>query len=194
LTKQGVISNAVQKTPGSPTSLPKPPQTTIQPAQTIAPDIQPIPQMPPPQGIYQRIGAGLENLGQGGLGRAGRYVGRHGMHMGGLGALAHLAHIPVAPIAAAGAIGTAAVHGFTSPSALGRMVRTGTEYASRGIYRDVEEMASRYPSYHDGILDDPMERRSLVREIENNQEISLEQKAIVQSKINRGKPIESKLE
>jgi hypothetical protein len=189
LTKEGVTSSAISKTPASPAIPPKPQMPPIKPAQQIAPNLAPIPQVPAPQGIYQRIGAGLENLDFGRTAR--RYGGTRGL---GIGALAHLAHIPVAATTAGLAAGTAALRGITSPGRVGTLVRQGMEYGSRGIYRAIEDLASRYPSYHDGILDDPMERRSLVREIEDNQEISLEQKALVQSKINRGRPIESRLE
>jgi hypothetical protein len=38
-----------------------------------------------------------------------------------------------------------------------------------------------------------MERRSLTKEIEDDAEIPIEQKAVIQSKINRGKPIQDRL-
>jgi len=57
----------------------------------------------------------------------------------------------------------------------------------------IEEIAQKYPSYRNGIIELPEHRRSLTKEIENLQNLSLEEKAIYQSKINRGKPIYEKL-
>lgn len=86
--------------------------------------------------------------------------------------------------------GYAALKGLTSPTAAGEAARG---VARAGGIESVVQLASKYNTYHDGILDDPQERRSLTKEIENDPSMSLEEKALIQSKINRGKPIFDRL-
>lgn len=81
--------------------------------------------------------------------------------------------------------------GLTSPTAGGEVARAS--FKQLGI-QAIVQMAQKYPSFHDGILENPQERRSLTKEIENDSEIPLEQKAIIQSKINRGKPLEERIQ
>jgi hypothetical protein len=57
----------------------------------------------------------------------------------------------------------------------------------------IDQLAQKYPSYHDGVIEDPQERRSLTKEIENDREMSMEDKAVFQSKVNRGKPLQERL-
>jgi len=82
------------------------------------------------------------------------------------------------------------MNALTSPGSAGQVARLTFKQA--GI-RAIESWAQKYPSYHDGILENPQERRSLTKEIENASDIPVEQKAVIQSKINRGKPIQDRL-
>jgi hypothetical protein len=67
----------------------------------------------------------------------------------------------------------------------------GARYLSATELPDlIRSIATKFPSYHDGILESPEDRRAAVAEIENNPYISLEDKAVLQANINRGKPIE----
>lgn len=78
--------------------------------------------------------------------------------------------------------------GLTSPTAGGEVARMAFR---QGGIEAVNSWAQKYPSYQNGILESPQDRRSLTKEIEDDQEIPLEQKAIIQSKVNRGKPLSS---
>jgi hypothetical protein len=80
--------------------------------------------------------------------------------------------------------------GLTSPTAGGQAARATFKQA--GI-QAIESWAQKYPSYSNGVLQNPQDRRSLTKEIEDDQEIPLEQKALLQSKVNRGKPLHSTL-
>lgn len=80
--------------------------------------------------------------------------------------------------------------GLTSPTQAGEMARM--TFKTGGI-QFIDQMAQKYPSYHNGILESPQERRSLNKEIEDDQEIPMEQKAVLQSKVNRGKSIFDRL-
>ena len=83
-----------------------------------------------------------------------------------------------------------AAKGLTSPTAVGQVARMTFKQGGIGA---IESWAQRYPSYNNGILEDPQDRRSLTKEIEDDPNIPIEQKAIVQSKINRGKPVQQRL-
>lgn len=82
--------------------------------------------------------------------------------------------------------GYLAMKGLTSPTGGGEAARITFQ---RGGIEAINLWAQKYPSYRNGILDDPRDRRSLTREIEDDREIPVEQKAIIQTKINRGKPL-----
>lgn len=80
--------------------------------------------------------------------------------------------------------------GLTSPTAAGEVARISFK---QGGIQAIDRWAQKYPSYHNGILENPQERRSLTKEIEDDPEIPIEQKAVIQSKVNRGKPIQDRL-
>lgn len=79
---------------------------------------------------------------------------------------------------------------LTSPGKTGEMARMTFK---QGGIQAILGWAEKYPSFHEGILENPMERRSLTKEIENDFDIPIEQKALIQSKINRGIPIQNRL-
>lgn len=80
--------------------------------------------------------------------------------------------------------------GLTSPTAGGAAARLSFK---QGGIQAIQTWAQKYPSYHDGILESPQDRRSLTKEIEDDSEIPIEQKAVIQSKVNRGKPLQDRL-
>lgn len=77
---------------------------------------------------------------------------------------------------------------LTAPTRVSELTRESLKKG--GIPTIVKSISSTYPSYDKGILLDPMDRRDAVSELENNPYIPLEQKALLQAKINRGRSIE----
>jgi len=152
-------------------------ETLSEPDPTRAAEITDVPQLPPAQNVYERLGD---------------FMNRSPIRkptfnqIGGLGALKYLTGAKMSPVAGA----YFGLKGLTSPTAAGEVSRMSFQ---QGGIQAIVALASKYPSFHDGVLEDPQERRSLTKEIENDQEIPLEQKAIIQSQINRGKPIGSRL-
>lgn len=120
-------------------------------------------------------------------------AGKSGVGALGLGALGYAVGLPKAAMGAgiaAGAGGlTAALRGITSPGALASFARSSIQRG--GIKMVVESIADKYPSYQNGVLQDPQDRRAASAEIEQDQDLSLEDKAILQAKINRGINIET---
>lgn len=170
--------NPMQNRPNLP---PRPnllPEPVAPPPQTFNPTAEP--SLSPAQGMAERAGDFLEKpLLTGGKGIADNPL----VKLGGLKYLLGKAALP----AEAAYLGA---KGLTSPSAAGEVARMTFKQAGIGA---IEQWAQKYPSYHDGILENPQDRRSLTKEIENSSDIPLEQKAIMQSKINRGKPLQERL-
>jgi hypothetical protein len=143
------------------------------------------PQLPPAQGFAEHAGDFLEKSPlKGSAEDTGIFKNPLARLGGGLGALKFL------PGAKMGAGAYLAAKGLTSPTAGGAMARM--TFRQGGI-QAIVSWAQKYPSYHDGVLENPQERRSLTREIEDDPDMPLEQKAIIQSKVNRGKPLEGNL-
>jgi hypothetical protein len=195
---QGAVSKGssfetdIQGTYGHFSDLPKPPTPT---PPTMDPRYQqftetPLPELPIARGGAQKMGDVFE---RGIAGSVGDVLGK-GKGLGSptvkLAALKYLFGKPAMPTLGAAAAGYAGLKGLTSPSMAGEAARL--TFRQGGI-EAIISWASEYPSYHDGIVENPQEKRSLNREIENAQDIPLEQKAMIQSKINRGKPIDQKL-
>ena len=155
--------------PSKPSPIPEP----------TAPIPQPIPTLSPNQGSSDMAAQFLEKDLLGGKGMVNNPITK----LAGLKYLAGKAALPLE----AGYIGAKAL---TSPTATGEALRVSFK---RGGIQAIDQLAQKYQSYHDGILEDPMERRSLNKEIELDSEIPLDQKAILQSKINRGKSIFERL-
>lgn len=81
------------------------------------------------------------------------------------------------------------LRGLTSPETLGNIARQGIREG--GIQVAVEQISTTYPSYNRGIILDPQERVQAVIDIENNPDLDLEPKAMLQAYINRGKNLEN---
>jgi len=174
--------------PIPPTQLPPPVAPPLAPPMPGKPNLMaepgapmPIPEpiLPGAQGMAERAGDMLEKpLLQGGGGQMNNL-----MKLGGLKYLLGKAALP----AEAAYLG---MKGLTSPTAAGEVARMSFK---QGGIQAIEMWAQKYPSYHNGILENPQERRSLTKEVEDDFEIPIEQKAVIQSKINRGKPLQERL-
>lgn len=156
-----------------------PPKFTPQPFNPA-----PIPTISPPQGIGDSVARGLEDLNAGNLLKSKSLTDNP---LAKLAALKYVLGSAAAPIELATAGGIGAMKALTSPSAVGDISRQSFKQGMLGL---IDSLARRYPSYRNGILDNPADRRSLTKEIEENPSMSLEDKAIYQSKINRGEPLQ----
>lgn len=166
-----VAPPVVPPMPGKPGLLPEP----------TAPMPIPEPTLPAAQGMAERAGDFLEQpiLGGGGPGVMNNPL----LKLGGLKYLLGKAALP----AEAAYLG---MKGLTSPTAAGQAARLSFK---QGGIQAIDMWAQKYPSYRNGILENPQERRSLTKEVEDDSEIPIEQKAVIQSKINRGKPLQDRL-
>lgn len=139
------------------------------------------PTLPPASGFAESLGDRLEQpLLKGGFTKENLLK---------LGGLKYILGKAGAPLEAAVAGGYGALKGLTAPGA----ETARLSFKQAGIAA-IEQMASRYPSYQNGVVQDPRERRSLTKEIEEDYEIPLGQKALIQSKVNRGRPLSERLQ
>ncbi len=182
----------IPESPELPISIPSPraPETPPMPPQPLRSGFSPspvpqefsqttVPQLPQALGSAEMVGDVLEKDPM-------EFLKSKSGPIGTLGSLAGLKYAfgsKAAPIAASGFYGLKAL---TSPTAAGAAARITFREGGVGA---IEQMMRKYPSYREGILDDPMERRSVNKEIEDDNTIPIGQKAIFQSKINRGKPL-----
>lgn len=154
-----------------------PPQAQV-PIPAFTPKVAPT--LPPAQGMAENLGDVLEKpiFGGGKRNTLGKLAGIASAKylLGGAALPAEAAYL--------------GLKGLTSPTAAGEAARAS--FKNLGVLAIIQ-LAERYPSYHDGILDDPRERRSLTKQIEEDPEISLEEKALLQSDVNRGKSLEKSL-
>lgn len=164
-----------------------PQMAQVAPAAVKTPNVIDVSAMPESQGVFGKLATGLESLNLGNIKQS--LSGQNILGGGSLGLLAKLSGIPLAKGAAALTGGLAAAKGLTSPGVAGQAVRSGLESTARAI-AVVSAQAQQYASYRNGVLDDPMDRRSLVREIEENPNMSLADKAMAQTQVNRGIPLE----
>lgn len=162
-----------------PVHFPPPAKPSLMP-EPMAPVPQAMPTLPPAQGMAERMGDFLERpLLGGGKGFANNPL----VKLGGLKYLLGKAALP----AEAAYLG---MKGLTSPTAAGEVARMTFK---QGGIEAITQWAQKYPSFHDGILESPQDRRSLTKEVEDAYDIPIEQKAVIQSKINRGKPLQERI-
>ena len=151
----------------------------------------PIPTPMPPQtgrmagffetpNFYRSQLAKLASLGKGNTGKLAK--------LAWIGAGLPKAGAAAATVGVAGGL-TSALRGVTSPTALGSIAREGIKRG--GIKFIVEAIAQKYPSYQNGVLQDPQERRAASSEIEQDQDLGIEDKSMLQTSINRGKNLEN---
>lgn len=86
---------------------------------------------------------------------------------------------------------TALARGASRPDLLGQINR---QVLQRGGVEAVISAISQKPSYSNGVLLDPKDRRDAVAEVENDPDLNLGDKALLQAKINRGVSLEKLLE
>lgn len=174
--------------PVSPINLPPPVTPPVTPPIPAKPQLTSTPSVPAPiaeptlptaQGMAEHTGDLLEKNLLGGKG----LIDNPFTKLAGLKYLLGSAALP----AEAAYLG---LNALTSPGAGGQAARLTFKQAG---LKAIETWAEKYPSYNNGILENPQDRRSLTKEIEDSRDIPIEQKAILQSKINRGKPLNEKL-
>lgn len=181
--KSGITNNTLSKAPTGPQIVAEPPP--VNPAQTIQPNLQQVPTMPEPQGLLQRLAYGLESISEGGV-KGAMQTAKESIP-GGM--LAKIAGVPVEKLAAGGAALAVGAGSLTSPSLAGQIGR-GVLQQTAIAMDQAQQRAAKYPSHRGmGVLENPMERRSLVKELEDDYNMKLEDKAIIQSKVNRGQPL-----
>lgn len=175
---------------------------------------QPVPAMPEPSGIGERLGEALENF------RLSQQFESRGLLNNPVAKMAGMKYLlgPAAyPVQAAALGAPMALRGLTSPTSAGASARQAFRSGSLGLLdrrnqagalermgldpqtrmenaqnamQAVEQIKMKYPSYENGILKDPQERKMASEELENNPFLGIEDKAMLQTKINRGKPLE----
>lgn len=101
--------------------------------------------------------------------------------------IGNLVGAPLKTALKAGVTGFGAAKALTSPGMVGQALRGGIR--ATPIVSQIAQKAQSYPSYRDGILDDPQDRMDLVNDMENDSSLSLEQRAFYQNKVNRGQPL-----
>ena len=102
------------------------------------------------------------------------------------GAAAKMAGLPVAKTAAGLGLATMGGDLLTRNSPVGHQARQALKQGILTSYMTAK--AKYFPSFRDGILDDPNDRRMFSRQIEDDPSLSLEDKAMMQTKVNRGQP------
>lgn len=137
------------------------------------------PSLPPAQGISDMAGDLLEK----------KLLGGNTLANNSLTKLAGLKYL-LGKSALPAEAGYGALKGLTSPTAAGEAARMTFK---QGGIQAIQSWMQKYPSFHNGILENPQDRRSLTKEIEDDYEIPIEQKAIIQSKVNRGMPLQARL-
>lgn len=160
--------------PGKPNLMPEPPAPG---AQSFTPLAEPT--LPPANGTAERAGEFLEKNLLGGKGLVNNPITK----LAGLKYVLGGAALP----AEAAYLGAKTL---TSPTSVGEAARLSFK---QGGIEAIIQWAQKYPSFNNGILNDPKERRSLTKEIEDASDIPIEQKAVLQSKVNRGKPLQDRL-
>jgi hypothetical protein len=157
----------------------------VAPQNVVAPNLINARSLPETQGVLGKLGQALENLN---LGDIYSQVKGNAGSASNIGILAHLAGIPVKKTAVGLAAAATGAKGLTSPGASGKAIRSALNQTAR-VTADVNAQAQNYASYSNGVLADPMDRRSLNLEIEQNPQLTLSDKAMMQTKVNRGIPL-----
>lgn len=184
-------------TPKAPTepvypSAPQPPQALPQP---MPPAPVGTPQQPIPRGFTPEQAPGMPQA-RGGAEMVGDFFerpiselikGKGYLDLGPLGNVAKLKYLlgakslPLAGVYGAG-------RALTAPGATGEALRYGLDRGGMAVI--VQEISSSIPSYQEGIILDPNDRKLAVSKIETNPNLGIEDKAQLQAYINRGKNLE----
>lgn len=161
------------------------------PQSKVVPDF--IPQNPPPlspaQGL-SKVGDVLENLTVSNVLNKGKNT-LTDNPITKLAALKYVLGKSAVPLELGALGGAASLKLITQPTTAGQFIR---EYVvnqgSRGIFRGFHEFAkTRYKTYQNGVIQSPDERFRASHDVEVDPQLNIEEKAILQKKINRGEPI-----
>lgn len=146
------------------------------------------PALAPAVGGAERMGEALENFRASDLLKSKGLLDNPVTKLAGLKYLLGKAALPV-EATALGSIGL--MKALTSPSTVGQVIRrTAKKGGLTGVYRGFDEYAkTKYSTYQNGIIESPEERFNAVSEIEKDPLLNLEEKAMLQMKINRGQPL-----
>lgn len=159
--------------------------------QQIMPQLEEIPSLPVAQTVADKTGQFFENATLGNV--VDQIKKNAGGTTGGAAGIAALKYLGV-PLSKTAAIGSGvamAGRALTSPSMGGEIARQVIKRGPVAAY--VQSVASQYPSYRDGVLLDPQDRRSVSIQLENDPQMKLSDKAVYQAKINRGIPLQDNL-
>lgn len=146
------------------------------------------PPLAPPLGAAEKLGESLENFNVSDLLKTKDVFNNPLTKLAGLKFLLGKAALPV-EAAGLGTLGL--MKALTSPSTVGQVIRrTAKNGGLTGVYRGFDEYAkTRYSTYQNGIIESPEERFNAISEIEKDPLLNLEEKAMLQMKINRGQSL-----
>lgn len=161
------------------------------PAQVaVPPDFIPqnAPELAPASGLSEKLGQSLENFKFGNLAK-GTGIGDNPITK--LAALKYVMGKAALPVEAAVGGGIATLKGLTAPTSVGQFIRNSVlREGFRGVYAGFDQFArSNYQTYKNGVIQSPEERFQAVSTIENDPFLKIEEKAMLQKKINRGEPL-----
>lgn len=147
------------------------------------------PQLSPAQGLA-KVGDVLENLTVSNVLNKGKNTLTNNP-ITKLAALKYVLGKAAVPLELGALGGAASLKLLTQPTTAGQFIR---EYVvnqgSRGIFRGFHEFAkTRYKTYQNGVIQSPDERFRAAHDVEVDPQLNIEEKAILQKKINRGEPI-----
>lgn len=180
-------------------SYPQAPQAPQQPPSIPQPVPQGMPQQPISTPFIPEQAPTLPTA-QGGAEVAGDFLERpltemiKGKGFGDFGTLGNLAKLNYLMSGKGFPAGAAygALKGATSPTAMGEAFRGGMQMG--GLAGIVSQISSSFQSYDRGVLTDPQERKMVVAQIESDPDVGIEDKAIIQAYVNRGKNLETLVE
>lgn len=164
---------------------PLPAQPNLQAAPPFNPQAAPI--LPQAQGV-ERLGDALENFKFGDLLQTKSLTNNPVTKLAGLKYVLGKAALPVE---VAAGLGIAGMKGLTAPTSIGQFVRQSVvKHGYRGLYTGFDAFARQnYQTYQNGVIKSPEERFKAAYDVENDPNLDIEQKAMLQKKINRGEPI-----
>lgn len=169
--------------PVRPTAIPEPLPFT---PQSFTPQQAPV--LPPASGMAEKLGERLENFKPANLLKTNGLLDNPLTKLASLKYVLGKAALPV-EAAALGSVGL--MKALTSPSTLGQVIRrTAKGGGLTGVYKGFDEYAkTKYSTYQNGIIGSPEQRFEAVAEIEKDPLLDLEEKAMLQMKINRGQQL-----
>lgn len=180
------INKILPNIQGAPQAIPQP--APVNPALNVQPNLEQVPQLSQGQGIGQTFANFLEDTNiRGQLSKLKDLFGGKGSATS-AGIVAKMAGVPIAKTLGAAGAGLLGANVLTNPGVRGTHARTMLKQGLLQAY--LVSRAQGYPSFRSGILDDPNDRKMFARDIEDDPSLSLEDKAMMQTKVNRGIPLD----